>query len=155
MKSTDSDSANVNSHPETEQGKTEKNTPTTNAVNKDSSQKFPSANFSEIPTPVSDVVFGDNRSDSNLSSGSTKDNSKTSKKRKANSRTPTPNSITQPDPERSASVSTIVSVTQSASVTPNLPTTVTSGTAADRRDSVGSGDSSDKPKKVFTINFLF
>lgn len=155
VKNTESDSTNiVNAHQAEPEKTVEKNTSAhTNVSNKDnnsSAQKYPSANFGEsVVTQGTDVVFGDNRSDSNLSSNSTKDNPKNSKKRKANSRTPTPNSITQPDTDRSGGVSTIVSVTQSVSATQNLTSTVTSGSNSDRRDSVGSVDSLEKPKKVF------
>lgn len=89
------------------------------------------------------------RTDSNLSSASSSKDavgSKGSKKRKANSRTPTPNSIVQTDADRSVTLG--VAVTQNSTAVPV-------GSAADRRDSIGSVESAEKPKKVMCFCLKF
>lgn len=153
MKNVENEPSVINSLPTEPDVKTvEKNLPAVPHVPNKATTKF---GLSEsVSAPNSELVYGDN-SNSNLStSSSVKDNIKTSKKRKANSRTPTPNSITQTDTERSASANSVISGAQSVAAVPSLPPTTTSGGTSDRRDSIGSGDLTEKPKKVKRRHFI-
>ncbi|GLV38944.1 Alhambra [Carabus blaptoides fortunei] len=156
------------------------------ANNKDltaSGQKFANCSYggdsAAVPSSVvNDTVYGaassgEVRNDSNLSvnstatskesSSSSSSSKSSSKKRKAGSRTPTPNSIGHSAVDgttvvdKNGGVSTIVSVSQSASGIVNVSgsgqnssSTVIGTGATDRRDSIGSVDAVEKPKKAKT-----